>query len=306
MARYALVLALLLPTLLSCSQASDPVVSAPGETPSEPEAPGEMVRLVADRDVAEDETGPVQPLNFPTASVVYLANNVTVHGASGSMPAEIAMELFAGDRITVGEESSCEIHVGEYARVMLEENTTVTVRDIALTAGGGSTRIAQRSGALLAKVNRLAGNDRFVVETPSLVAGVRGTEFATTVADDGAVAVAVADGVVSVRDFVPEIDAAVPETEDERETVAALADALEASGVAVEAGQQVSAAPEVSAPPALPAELATDVEISSLALDPEALVAVVAQIDAFVARAAEATPTRAPTATTPTSRSSSR
>ncbi len=276
--------------LAACSQSSEPVREAPAPLPAEPSAEqADFVRLVEDDDVEEVETAEVELDDTPAATIVYISNDVSVRTSSGMVPAELAMQLVAGDRIVVGPRSFCEVHVGARARLMLEENTTVTIRDIA-SAGAGETRLAQETGAVLSRVARLTGNERFSVQTPSLVAGVRGTEFSTTIDEEGAVAVAVAEGTVAVRDVVPEVDERQPETEGERGVFARLRSALDDAAVAVEAGSEVELRADGASPVALPADIAERLE------DEEVASAVVEEVRSA---AAATVPERIPRPATP-------
>ena len=79
--------------------------------------------------------------------------------------------------------------------IVMEPNSALTL--VRGEAGSGLSRVLQRVGEALYDVN-LEPNERFEVETPLLIAGVKGTVFAVSSGQSGG-SVAVLEGVVNTR-----------------------------------------------------------------------------------------------------------
>lgn len=122
--------------------------------------------------------------------------------------------LYEGDEIQTKKGASCEIEFKTESIVRLDENSYFKLNEAKETSKGNKTSLKLFYGKTLNVVNKTSGNS-FKVETPTSVAGVRGTEFAVEAADD-ATDVGVFDGTVSVQGVTESgsLTAAVDITQD--------------------------------------------------------------------------------------------
>lgn len=117
------------------------------------------------------------------------------------LPVEVDIPLEQGDRIKTGEDSRVVILMDDGSMVTLEENTEITIRELEADYRTKSIRssLFLWFGRVLSNITKFASNQsRFQVATPTLVAGVRGTEFIVEAADTGTGEVGVFDGKVAV------------------------------------------------------------------------------------------------------------
>jgi len=170
---------------------------------------------------------PTSWLKHPPTSVklTYLKGEVFVirensdnkdGGSAGDeIPAQLGNELFIGDSIRTGEQSSATLLFGEGSVLVIEEssylvmdllslsgNTTIVDTRVNLLRGsvraivpkehsqslGSSVSDGQTSSnkvRVKAPSNKPKLKRRFEIETPSAVAAVRGTEFRVSAADEG-------------------------------------------------------------------------------------------------------------------------
>lgn len=116
----------------------------------------------------------------------------------------IGQQLFAGDRLQVGSNGVLELHFYNGTDVRVLANTTVVIGESALTATGAGTEgrsssIFVKDGEVWVKVEKAVTKMlKFKVETPNVVAGVRGTTFIVK-AKAGMTSVMVDSGLVEVK-----------------------------------------------------------------------------------------------------------
>ena len=117
------------------------------------------------------------PLCADQAFIEYFEGDVSVIRGTEDFFADFGEPLDAGDLIMTGPGSLAVISVNERVQVKLRENTDLWIDSVAENAA-----VTLRSGGVFARVarsietigKRAAG---FEVKTPTVVAGVRGTEF---------------------------------------------------------------------------------------------------------------------------------
>lgn len=134
--------------------------------------------------------------------IEYVDGDVTVQDESGTHAAEFGMPLAAGDRVVTGADGVAIVRLNDRSQVKMRENTEVTVdsvsaeASITLGSGGVFARVARQVSGVAARVTG------FEVRTPSVVAGVRGTEFfvayGRTVEDEPDLWLCVNEGTVEV------------------------------------------------------------------------------------------------------------
>ncbi|MFO8063842.1 MAG: FecR family protein [Spirochaetota bacterium] len=103
--------------------------------------------------------------------VAYLSGEVTVTSGNTSAVAEIGMPVSEGDTVETGANATAIIELGRDAEIKLRANTITRIRELEERID-----VELESGGLFAMVKR-AVQKAFSVNTQSVVAGVRGTQF---------------------------------------------------------------------------------------------------------------------------------
>ncbi len=118
-------------------------------------------------------------------------------GESAEVPGKVGATLAGGSRIRTGPDGQAEVVFPDGSKLQVRPSTSVAL--------SGAKRAEQKSSVVLffgrvwSKVTRSVGGETsYEVNTPNAVAGVRGTEFETAVADDGTAKVVVTEGKVAV------------------------------------------------------------------------------------------------------------
>jgi hypothetical protein len=146
---------------------------------------------------------------WPKMTVAQGATLDQVSGAVEILPANgdawrlasVGEWVEAGDRIRTGSLSTARLVFFEGSTSDLMASTEVAVTQTSARRDGGGKIIVlhQWLGRTYSRVEQLSDRaSRFEIETPTAVAGVRGTEFAITVEGDGTTSVAVVEGLVEV------------------------------------------------------------------------------------------------------------
>ena len=117
------------------------------------------------------------------------------------LPPEVDIPLEQGDKIRTGKDARAEILMDDGSMVKLEEESELTIK--ALSADYQKKSISASLflffGRMLSNVAKFTSRkSRFDVHTPTLVAGVRGTEFIVETTDSEQTDVGVFDGKVAV------------------------------------------------------------------------------------------------------------
>jgi len=111
--------------------------------------------------------------------------------------ADFGDALRAGDSVITTRFGEAEIELTDGGTVSIAPNTVYQIQVID-SGGAPQTVMSVALGAVRFKFNTLAGRREPVVGAPTAVAGVRGTEFTTYVAPDGATVFVVEEGMVDV------------------------------------------------------------------------------------------------------------
>ena len=104
--------------------------------------------------------------------VSYLEGEVTIRRQGNPLSAEIGTELFAGDIVSTEAGALAILSIAGRGDVKLREST-----DLAIDSLGSRTAVTLNRGGLFSRMRKLIGDEEYAVMTPSMVAGVRGTEF---------------------------------------------------------------------------------------------------------------------------------
>lgn len=138
------------------------------------------------------------------ARVSFYIGEVGYRKADAEEWGDVALKqpLFAGDHVRTGEESRLELRLDERDVIRIDEDSEVEVSQRALTAWKGSgTRAAVKKGKLWSNVRKLvADRENLTVETPTVLAAIRGTAFRIDVPDPDHTVIRVYEGSVEVRD----------------------------------------------------------------------------------------------------------
>lgn len=113
-------------------------------------------------------------------------------GAAAVLPAARSMRLATGDVIRTGPRGRATVLLQDGTEVRVNAGSVLLIREPA-PAGGFVARLRLSAGEIWARITR---GQRMAIETPTAIAGVRGTELNLTVAEDGAATLTVAEGEV--------------------------------------------------------------------------------------------------------------
>jgi hypothetical protein len=138
-----------------------------------------------------------------TATLIDFEGQVLIQkeGDNLWLPVEKDMPLEQGDHLKTEADSFAEILADDGSQIKLEEKSEITLSE--LSADPQTKRMTASVylwfGRMLSNISRLANSrSRFEVQTPTVVAGVRGTDFAVEVVDGKQTDVGVFDGEVAV------------------------------------------------------------------------------------------------------------
>jgi ferric-dicitrate binding protein FerR (iron transport regulator) len=119
----------------------------------------------------------VIPVSAENGVIEYLEGEVEVIGPAGTVDAEFGMAVTDGDVIATGPSGVVVLRLNDRSQVKLRENTQLRIDSVS-----EQTVVTLNTGGVFARVARAAAGAArravsFEVRTPSVVAGVRGTEF---------------------------------------------------------------------------------------------------------------------------------
>lgn len=118
-------------------------------------------------------------------------------GASDFHRATRGDQADEGSRVRTGADGFATVLFKDGSQVKVSERSSILVSHVT-TGEKERSAIVLFCGRLWSKIAKHNGEAAFDVATPNAVAGVRGTEFVTTVADDGSARVEVKEGIVAV------------------------------------------------------------------------------------------------------------
>lgn len=148
----------------------------------------------------EKPTPPAQATPHAVAVVFVSGQNANIVNASGTVKAKKGALVSQNDRIITGAKSIVDLLLPNRIVVRVDQNTTVEMRTLTTSADGAQNdKLYLQRGLVFAKVAKLGIHSSFAIQTPTVVAGVRGTEFMTSSDDKGGGKVAVTEGRVAVQ-----------------------------------------------------------------------------------------------------------
>lgn len=114
-------------------------------------------------------------------------SEVKKSGGAKKFNAFKGMAIGKGDTVLTGKDGKLTMSLGTDKEAVIGANTTLTVSELVKSASamGGKTSISLSKGSVLIKIKqKLDGDSRFQIETPTAIMGVMGTEFAVSVEED--------------------------------------------------------------------------------------------------------------------------
>ncbi|HRP68377.1 MAG TPA: FecR domain-containing protein [Turneriella sp.] len=144
---------------------------------------------------------PVAEVKVHAVAIVFVSGtNANVVNASGTKKAVKGALVNQSDRIITGAKSVVDLLLPNKIVVRIDQNTTVEMRTLTTSPDGAQNdKLYLQRGLIFAKVAKLGQHSTFAIQTPTVVAGVRGTEFMTASDDKGGGKVAVTEGRVAVQ-----------------------------------------------------------------------------------------------------------
>ncbi len=135
------------------------------------------------------------------ALVVQAAGKSEVVREGKTLPVKVNDLIRKGDRLRTLADGSMSVQLSTGALFRMNPGTEVVLQDLVRDASGLRVQLDVKKGELASKLDKLAKGDSYKVQTPTAIAGVRGTEFIVDVsAAVSQASVLVNDGSVSVQD----------------------------------------------------------------------------------------------------------
>ena len=148
--------------------------------------------------------GLVLGLSAQSADVVYIEGWVDIKSEGDLFEAQEGDVLRKGDSVITGDDSFAELQQNNLSSITVKPNSIFTIRERE-GAKGKETVLSTTVGAVSFKFGKLFGKEP-AISTPSMTAGVRGTEFTVYAAEDGSSLVAVTSGLVTVSSEGASVD----------------------------------------------------------------------------------------------------
>ncbi len=144
-----------------------------------------------------------------TADVVYVDGWVDIKAGGDQFEARAGDMLRTGDSIITGDDSYAELEQKSLSTITVKPNSIFMLQERE-GESGKETVLSTTVGSVSFKFGKLFGREP-AIATPSMTAGVRGTEFTVYAAEDGTSLVAVTSGLVTVSSRGASVDLAADE-----------------------------------------------------------------------------------------------
>lgn len=131
------------------------------------------------------------------ATVVYTEGTSRIKSASGALrEADFGSTVTYGESVITGKDGNTELKLQDGSTIRVTSNS---VFNYSSTGSGSDSRpvLATSAGKIAYKISKVTGRSP-VIQTNSMVAGVRGTEFTVYAGRDGSVLISVEEGIVDV------------------------------------------------------------------------------------------------------------
>ena len=103
--------------------------------------------------------------------IIYFEGDVSIQRGDNNLEADFGLPVFQGDILKTADNSLLIVELSSSSKLKLKGNTI-----LALETTGKEASLFLNKGSVFAKVKKLLIGT-FTIRTPSMVAGVRGTEF---------------------------------------------------------------------------------------------------------------------------------
>jgi len=151
-----------------------------------------------------------QKKNICSAKITALSGQIIVFNEKNSVVrSKIGMRILPSYTIVVRDKSRCALQIGSTKAVLLYGNTIVRAMSLIYDEKtmAEQTYLNLKKGKISVKIFRLMEkNGFFLVKTPAVIAGVRGTEFCAETAAGGDDIISVASGSVKIRRNIKILD----------------------------------------------------------------------------------------------------
>lgn len=139
-------------------------------------------------------------LGSHTVAIVFVGgNDAIVRTPKGDVKAVKGAILNEKDWVQTGAKTHVDLALPGNILLRVDEKTTLKLEQLGLSEGGvQADRLVLAKGTVFSKVAKLDARSSFAIQTPTVVAGVRGTKFMTETDEKGAGKVAVIEGRVAV------------------------------------------------------------------------------------------------------------
>ncbi|RKX83042.1 MAG: hypothetical protein DRP58_09415, partial [Spirochaetes bacterium] len=138
------------------------------------------------------------------ADLVYVDGWVDIRSGGEVYEALPGDVLRAGDSVITSSDSIAELEQKDRSKIIVKPDSIFTIREIE-TDSGKETVLATTVGAVSFKFGKLFGKEP-ILATPSMVAGIRGTELTVYAGEDGSTLIAVDSGLVTVESMGVSVD----------------------------------------------------------------------------------------------------
>jgi len=143
------------------------------------------------------------------ADLVYVDGWVDIKSGGEIFEAFPGDSLRAGDSVITGSDSIAELEQRDLSTIIVKSDSIFTIREIE-TDTGKETVLSTTVGSVSFKFGQLFGKEPQIA-TPSMVAGIRGTELTVYAGEDGSTLIAVDSGLVTVESQGVSVDLAKDE-----------------------------------------------------------------------------------------------
>jgi hypothetical protein len=148
----------------------------------------------------KEKEEPKKKASHAAAVVFVVGKDVKIVSPNGEKPAAKGAVLYEADKVITGRKSQLDLVLPNNILIRIDQNTTIEMKEFTvLESGAQRDRLMLQKGTVFAKVAKLDKKSAFAIQTPTLVAGVRGTQFMTEADEGGNGKVAVIEGKVAVE-----------------------------------------------------------------------------------------------------------
>lgn len=132
--------------------------------------------------------------------------NVKKENASSEIKGFVKMNLSKGDKIKTSKDSYVKILLNRTTTLIVNENSDIELEELINSSTESKNVVKVNSGKVLNTINKkLEAQDEYTIKTPTMIAGVRGTEFLIEVNKDNDFDLKVFDGTVKINDIKNEV-----------------------------------------------------------------------------------------------------